>query len=88
MSSHATGEDHPRPVTATLHLTLSLADHVVGSLPSKTPEPAGPRNCGQAAGGSSSKTTDDAVKTRKQRAVIDGRMFFNVAQSAGVVCRL
>src|SRR5688572_23439132 len=50
--SHATGDDHPRPGTAALHATLSLADHLVGSLPAlSTPDPAGPRNCGHASSG-------------------------------------
>ena len=49
---HATGDDQPRPLTSTLHATLSFADHVVGSLPSsRMPAPAGPRNCGHAISG-------------------------------------
>ena len=38
---HATGDDQPRPLTSTLHATLSFVDHVVGNLPSRMPAPAG-----------------------------------------------
>ncbi len=53
VSFHATGDDQPRPLTSTPQTMLSLADHVVGSLPSpRMPAPAGPRNCGHATEGS------------------------------------
>jgi hypothetical protein len=48
LSSHTTGDDHPRPGTSTDHATFSVVDHRSGnSAPSAMPSDSGPRNCGQ-----------------------------------------
>src|SRR5439155_12509037 len=44
----STGDDHPRPGTATFHATFSVALHRTGTpVASEWPCPSGPRNCGQ-----------------------------------------
>ena len=56
------------PCTSTLQATLSLCDHVVGSLPSsRMPAPAGPRNCGQATEAqSNTRATESTESTETQ----------------------
>src|ERR671912_2680982 len=73
---HATGDDHPRPFTSTPHRMFSVADQVVGSLPSlKAPAPPGPRNCGHAIGGSAAITrateSTDSTETRATESTDD-----------------
>jgi len=64
VSFQATGEDQPRPFTSTLHLTLSFADQVVGSVPSiRIPAPPGPRNCGHANSGARPDANEPLKRT-------------------------
>src|SRR5687768_6843785 len=63
--SQATGDDQPRPWTSVLQATLSLADQVVGNLPSaRMPAPCGPRNCGHSNAGARPSTACTPAATR------------------------